>query len=218
MNRRAPPSTPQAPRGSGHVRIIGGRWRGSKLPVADVDGLRPTADRVRETLFNWLQSELGGARVLDLFAGSGALGLEAASRGASRVDLVEASPLAAAFLRETAARLMRGDGARAGNGAPAGHSNVSVHEATAATFLADAAAHGQVFDLVFIDPPFAAGLWNPTLAALVPCLAPRAWVYVESPPGTVVALPARWRLHRELSTRDSRAALFVVDGNRGDAA
>lgn len=216
MNRRAPPSIPQAPRGSGQVRIIGGRWRGSKLPVTDVDGLRPTSDRVRETLFNWLHADVSGSRAVDLFAGSGALGLEAASRGAVRVDLVEASPLAAASLRETAARLVRGDPGPSREGWAAGESNVSVHATTAARFLADAAACGEVFDLVFIDPPFAAGLWNSTFAALAACLAARARVYVESPPGAALGLPAGWRLHRELATRDSRAALFLVDRNRVD--
>ena len=213
MNRRAPPSNPQAPRASGQVRVIGGRWRGSKLPVVGVDGLRPTSDRVRETLFNWLQHDVAGARALDLFAGSGALGVEAASRGAASVDLVEASPVAAAALRDSVARLIRGSG-DAGAGAAGDRSSeqrVSVHATAAAAFLADAAARGKTFDLVFIDPPFAAGLWNATLAALVPCLAPRASVYVESPPGTAVTLPAGWRLHRELATRDARAVLYRVD-------
>src|SRR5688572_3855519 len=80
---------PPAPRASGQVRIVGGRWRGTKLRVVNRPGLRPTADRVRETLFNWLQPMLPGARVLDLFAGSGALGLEAVSRGAAQATLVE---------------------------------------------------------------------------------------------------------------------------------
>ena len=92
----------RASRGLGQVRLIGGRWRGSKLPVADVPGLRPTSDRVRETLFNWLGPVLPGARVLDLFAGSGALGLEALSRGAASAVLVEREPARPTRRRATA--------------------------------------------------------------------------------------------------------------------
>src|SRR3546814_3626920 len=96
------PSKPASP---GSVRIVGGSWRGTRLPVADVAGLRPTPDRVRETLFNWLQGSLPGARVLDLFAGTGALGLEAVSRGAREALLVERDPRLAGSLRDTIARL-----------------------------------------------------------------------------------------------------------------
>src|SRR5690606_17164758 len=101
------PPAPRAPsrsRPPGSVRIIGGRWRGSRLPVADADGLRPTSDRARETLFNWLQPVLPGARVLDLFAGSGALGLEALSRGARELLLVERDPAQAESLRDSCQR------------------------------------------------------------------------------------------------------------------
>ena len=102
MNRRAQTGRGQAP---GSVRIIGGRWRGTRLQVPHKPGLRPTSDRVRETLFNWLMPVLPGAKVLDLFAGSGALGLEAASRGAASVQLVEADPQLAQALQSAAARL-----------------------------------------------------------------------------------------------------------------
>ena len=97
MNGRRPSARGTTP---GSVRLIGGHWRGTRLPVPDVPGLRPTSDRVRETLFNWLQPMLPGARVLDLFAGSGALGLEAVSRGAASAQLVERDPALAAALRE----------------------------------------------------------------------------------------------------------------------
>jgi 16S rRNA (guanine966-N2)-methyltransferase len=200
MNRRAP--TPARP--AGQVRIIGGRWRGSKLPVPGVEGLRPTADRVRETLFNWLQPELAGTRVLDLFAGSGALGFEAASRGAAQVDLVESSPAAVAALRESAARLTKGDGDTAAS------TRIAVHPGSAAAFLDKAAHGGARWDVVFIDPPFAGGLWNATLAALPPCLAPHALVYVESGVDTVLAVPAGWAPHRELTTREAQARLYRV--------
>ena len=109
MNR-PPRPRPSARTGApGTVRIIGGRWRGTKLPVPDIDGLRPTSDRVRETLFNWLMPALPGSRVLDLFAGSGALGLEAVSRGAAQAVLVERDPAQAAGLRAVAERLQAGD-------------------------------------------------------------------------------------------------------------
>jgi 16S rRNA (guanine966-N2)-methyltransferase len=136
----------------GVVRIIGGRWRGSKLSVAEVAGLRPTADRVRETLFNWLQPKLAGARVLDLFAGTGALGLEAASRGAGTVVLIERDPALAASLRATAARL-----------AADGPSVVEIVCNDALQWLSR--APGIQFDLVFVDPPFADALWQPALEA-----------------------------------------------------
>lgn len=195
MTRKAPSDLPLR---ASQVRIIGGRWRGSRLPVLDVAGLRPTADRVRETLFNWLQAEIPGAQVLDLFAGSGALGFEAASRGAARVDLVDTAPAVAASLRATAARLGR-DGAKV---------EVQVHEQSALAFLA--AAEGRRWNLVFVDPPFSGGLWASSLVALSPCLAARAWVYLETPIGAVVPLPSDWVLHREQSTRQLRAALYRV--------
>ena len=175
----------------GSVRIIGGRLRGSKLPVADRPGLRPTSDRVRETLFNWLQPALPGARVLDLFAGSGALGFEAASRGAASVVLVERDAALAANLRGQATRL-RVDAAQ-------------VHHADAIAWLGQGT---EAFDIAFLDPPFDAGLWEPAAAALATRLAPGAWIYVESPAGVEPVLPAAWRRHRGGSTRDVEYALF----------
>ncbi|MBS0192943.1 MAG: 16S rRNA (guanine(966)-N(2))-methyltransferase RsmD [Proteobacteria bacterium] len=185
-----------SPAGAGSVRIIGGRWRGSKLPVADLPGLRPSADRVRETLFNWLQPMLHGANVLDAFAGSGALGLEAASRGAARVVLAESHPTLAAGLREQAQRLARGEDA---NG-------VEVVQEDVLRWLTRPPAAS--FDLVFLDPPFAAGLWERAVAALEPWLAMDAWLYVESPRGQVPALGENWLAHREGHTRDVRFALY----------
>ncbi|MFN7136952.1 MAG: 16S rRNA (guanine(966)-N(2))-methyltransferase RsmD [Thermomonas sp.] len=190
MNRaRANPSVARP----GSVRIIAGQWRGTRLPVPDRPGLRPTSDRVRETLFNWLQPVLPGARVLDLFAGSGALGLEAASRGAAHVQLVEADPLLAQALAGTAARL---DPQR----------RVAVHQGDALAFLR---AHVEApFDIAFVDPPFAAGLWPAVLELLPARLAARAWLYVESPADQVPELPAEWALHRENCTRQVRYALY----------
>ena len=178
--------------GVGQVRIIGGRWRGTRLPVPDKPGLRPTSDRVRETLFNWLQPMLPGARVLDLFAGTGVLGLEALSRGAASVQLVEADAALAVALGDAVRRLDAGEAA-------------SVHRGDA---LAWANAATARFDLAFVDPPFAAGLWEQVIDALPRLLADDAWLYLESPLGLVPAMPAGWRLHREGTTRDVRYALY----------
>jgi 16S rRNA (guanine(966)-N(2))-methyltransferase RsmD len=147
------------------VRIIGGLWKRSRLPVADLPGLRPTPDRVRETLFNWLGQDLSGWRCIDAFAGTGALGLEAASRGASEVRLVEQQPaLVAQLLRLTArlqaaaVRVERGDGV------------------TALQRLVPAS-----MDLVLLDPPFDSVLFEPALAAAARALAPEGFVYLEAP-------------------------------------
>ncbi|HZH44430.1 MAG TPA: 16S rRNA (guanine(966)-N(2))-methyltransferase RsmD [Lysobacter sp.] len=177
----------------GKVRLIAGRWRGTRLAVPDAPGLRPTSDRVRETLFNWLMPVLPGARALDLFAGSGALGLEAVSRGAAHATLVEREPRLAEALRATAARLPGGEAVR-------------VVQADALAWLEQ--ADEASFDLAFVDPPFAAGLRERVLARLPARLAPRAWLYVESPLDTVPALPADWALHREGHTREVRYALY----------
>lgn len=183
---------------TGKVRIIGGRWRGTRLAVADAPGLRPTSDRVRETLFNWLMPMLPGARVLDVFAGSGALGLEALSRGAAAAVLVERDPALAAELRALGARLPGGEAAQ-------------VVQADALAWLAAQPAAGAAapgFDLAFVDPPFAAGLWDRVWPALLPLLAPSAWLYAEAPADAPVRLPAEWDLHREGATREVRYALY----------
>lgn len=146
------------------VRIIGGRWRGRRLPVADVATLRPTPDRVRETVFNWLMPVIEGALCLDLFAGTGAFGFEAASRGAARVVMVERHPLLVAMLRKQAAVLQAGQ--------------VSIVAGEAASWLAGTAAS---FDVVFLDPPYESDLLPRCLALLSSraILRPGALVYVE---------------------------------------
>ena len=179
-------------KGVGQVRIIGGKWRGTRLPVPDRPGLRPTSDRVRETLFNWLQPVLPGARVLDLFSGSGALGLEAISRGAAHAQLVEADPGLAQALADSVRRLDAADA-------------VAIHRGDA---LAWVRSDAGPFDIVFVDPPFAAGMWEAVIAALPRLLSRNAWLYVESPAGHAPELPAQWRLHREGATRDVRHALY----------
>ncbi|MFZ6697289.1 16S rRNA (guanine(966)-N(2))-methyltransferase RsmD [Stenotrophomonas acidaminiphila] len=190
----APASRRPAHGGEGQVRIIGGRWRNTRLQVPSLEGLRPTSDRVRETLFNWLMPRLPGARVLDLFAGSGALGLEAVSRGAASAQLVERDPALAAGLRGVVERL-----------GAAGQ--VQVAAADALHWLQTAAP--MQADIVFIDPPFAAGLWPQVFERLPRHLAADAWLYVEAPVDAVPQVPAGWRLHREGGTRDVGYALYV---------
>lgn len=177
----------------GQVRIIGGKWRNMKLPVPLSPGLRPSSDRVRETLFNWLMPRLGGARVLDLFAGSGALGLEAVSRGAAQATLVERDAALSRQLRESVARLGAQD-------------QIAVVQADALQWLRQPA--GALADIAFVDPPFDDGLWEAVMAGLPPHLAPDAWVYVESPADQAPKMPALWLLHREGGTREVRFALY----------
>lgn len=158
-SRRTPAKPP------GEVRIIGGQWKRTRLPVATLEGLRPTPDRVRETLFNWLGQDLSGWRCLDAFAGTGALGFEAASRGAASVQLVETEPSLVArlhglqqHLQASSMRIQRGDG-------------VAVLRQSAPASL----------DLIFIDPPFGGALFQSALQAAAPALAPQGFIYLEAP-------------------------------------
>lgn len=148
------------------VRIIGGKHRGRKLPVADAPGLRPTPDRVRETLFNWLGQNLTGWRCLDLFAGSGALGFEAASRGAESVVLVEQSPRVAQGLQAAAALL--------------NEPGLHVVCADAMAYLGKPHASSAPLDLVFLDPPYGQGWLDRIIMPLLPHLASGARLYIES--------------------------------------
>lgn len=164
---RTKPSTAPAPvrRAVHEVRIIGGQWKRTKLPVADKPGLRPTPDRVRETLFNWLGHELAGWRCVDAFAGTGALGLEAASRGATDVLLVEQDAQLVEQLRSIQEKL----GAQA----------VRVERGNGLSALGRL-ANGTV-DLIFLDPPFDTGIHEKALAAAAGVLAPEGFVYLEAP-------------------------------------
>jgi 16S rRNA (guanine(966)-N(2))-methyltransferase RsmD len=161
---RAPrPGTAQGP---GEVRLIAGIWKRSRLRVLSRPGLRPTPDRVRETLFNWLGTDLSGWRVLDAFAGSGALGFEAASRGADQVVMLDQDP---AVVRELLAAHQRL------------HAPDSVHiiRAHAVDWMARCPAGS--FELVFIDPPFGADLAEQAAAQAVRLLVPGGWLVIESP-------------------------------------
>ncbi len=168
---------------NGRIRIIGGEWRGRKLPVPERPGLRPTPDRVRETLFNWLQPLLSGARCLDLFAGSGALGWEALSRGAGELVMVDSDRRVATKLRETARLLHCED-------------RLTVFQARALDYLAGPSRH---FDIVFLDPPFRQGLLSPCLQQLEDggWLAPHARIYFEHEAELgELPLPGGWRVSR----------------------
>lgn len=183
---------------TGTIRIIGGRWRGRRLAVPDRPGLRPTGDRARETLFNWLADRVAGATALDLFAGTGALGLEAASRGAARVVLVERDPALVARLESVRADWPGGE-------------TLEVVRADAPSWLAGATGP---FDLVFIDPPFEAQLHDRTLAALgrAGLLARDARVYVESParaPAPVSGTDSGWHVARDKRVGDVRMQLLA---------
>jgi len=187
----------------GEVRLIGGQWKRSKLPVPAVEGLRPTPDRVRETLFNWLGQDLTGLRCLDLFAGSGALGLEAASRGAKEVVLVERDAQLVKALRQHVERL--------------GAQQVQIHAGDALHWLGSAQSG---WDVVFIDPPFgaAANGWNETLfrdvlARVHPVLRGGAMIYLEAGrPWQETDLPALpWRLHRHGKAGAVHFHLFTLD-------
>jgi 16S rRNA (guanine966-N2)-methyltransferase len=177
----------RAPGGArNELRIIGGEWRGRRIQFPPLPALRPSPDRVRETLFNWLAPVIAGARCLDLFAGSGALGLEAASRGATRVLLVDHEPRVYAALAANVARL----------GAHRAQAQPQVLCADAFRYL-DAA--DEIFDIVFVDPPFGSGMLPRACAALAASarLAPGARVYLECEAGSgAPTLPAGWTLLR----------------------
>ena len=180
---------------AGKLRIIGGSLRGSKLLVPDAPGLRPTADRVRETVFNWLMPFIDGARCLDLFAGTGALGIEALSRGAGWVDFIETDPRLAQALRENLQRLRQ--------------ESASVRCGDAVTVLSSAPP-AQPYDIVFVDPPFTASLWEAAAGALHAggWLRDGALVCLEMPVQAQPALPPQWELHRSAAAGSVRYSLY----------
>lgn len=180
----------------GRLRIIGGQWRSRRLPVPHAPGLRPTPDRVRETLFNWLQPVLPGARCLDLFAGSGALGFEAASRGAARVVMVERDARLAAHLREQVAAL--------------GAEQIEVQARDGLGYLRQCE---EGFDLVFLDPPYRQGLLMDAIECLERpgLLRPGARVYLEhESDASAPKLPEGWEVLRETRAGDVRGVLVLI--------
>jgi 16S rRNA (guanine966-N2)-methyltransferase len=180
---------------AGEVRIIGGQWKRSKLPVADKPGLRPTPDRVRETLFNWLGQDLTGWSCVDVFAGTGALGFEAASRGAQQVLLIEQDGTLVSQLKKikeqlqaAAVQVQRGEGIAALKASPAGS-----------------------VDLVFLDPPFDADLFEPALQAAARAAKAGAYVYLEAPTtwNDEQLAPLGLTLHRHLKAGAVHAHLLL---------
>lgn len=170
-------------RPAGQIRIIGGQWRGRKLPVPDSPGLRPTTDRVRETLFNWLAPSMVDAQCLDCFAGSGALGLEALSRYAANATLLEMERSVAQQLQQNLATLKA--------------TNANVVNTNTLSYLAKP---GTPHNVVFVDPPFRKGLLEETLDLLEKngWLADDALIYVESEvENGLPPVPVHWDLHRE---------------------
>jgi 16S rRNA (guanine966-N2)-methyltransferase len=190
-----------APTGRNSVRIIAGAWRGRRIHFPDMPALRPTPDRIRETLFNWLQHSITGSRCLDLFAGSGALGLEALSRGAKEAVFVEQFPAAARALQ---AQLVRLGGSAKGR----------ILEMGAARFLR---TPGAPFDLAFLDPPFG----TDALAEYIPLLDAGNWlnlgglIYLENERAAgVPSLPAHWELLKSKSAGEVGYHLARVNGRK----
>ena len=179
---------------SGRLRIIGGEWRGRRLRVADSPGLRPTGDRVRETLFNWLQGRIAGASVLDLFAGTGALGLEALSRGAADAVFVERARRAARHLQDHLEQLGASDRGQVWCGDAGRYPG----------------ADAGPFDIVFLDPPFALALQQPMLSRMLAegWVQPEGVVYVESDArAAALDLPADWAVTRQTRAGDVHGVL-----------
>jgi 16S rRNA (guanine966-N2)-methyltransferase len=162
------------------IKIIGGQWRSRQIDVLDAEGLRPTPNRVRETLFNWLQSDIFNSHCLDLFAGSGALSFEAASRGAKTVVQIENNPTACEVLKSNAEKL--------------GASQIQVIQTDALTYLTKIPANP--FDIIFIDPPFGLNLvaQSGELLEKNNWLAPYAKIYIETETTLTFELPERWQL------------------------
>ncbi|MEQ4512162.1 MAG: 16S rRNA (guanine(966)-N(2))-methyltransferase [Dickeya sp.] len=187
----------QATSAPGQIRIIGGQWRGRKLPVPDSPGLRPTTDRVRETLFNWLAPVIAHSRCLDCFAGSGALGMEALSRAAAHATLLEAERNVARQLTQNLA-LLRAD-------------NAEVVNTDTLQWLAKSSS-ARTFDVVFLDPPFRRGLLDDTLRLLEAgdWLAEEAWIYIETEAeNRMLAIPPTWSLHREKTAGQVSYRLYI---------
>ncbi len=180
----------------GQFRIIGGDWRRRRLSFPARPGVRPTGDRVRETLFNWLQAVIAGARCLDLFAGSGALGLEALSRGAGGVTFVDRDPVLVTAIEDHLRHL-----------GGAGRARCVVADA-----LAFLDAGGGPWDIVFLDPPFDAGLLAPAVARLDKgLLAPEARIYLElAAAAPLPPLPAEWTLLRDARAGNVRYHLALA--------
>jgi len=195
QNKTIKKTTNRGVAGIGEVRIIGGNWRGRKLPVLNAEGLRPTSDRVRETVFNWLQFEVAGANCLDLFAGSGTLSFEALSREAKKASLLELDSVNAKQLKQNLQML-----------------NVNcatVLHTDSLQWLSQPAK--EAFDLIFVDPPFHKGLMQEAVDKLFTngYITDQTWLYLEQEKQLDwPSLPEGWVGHREKATSQVRFGLF----------
>lgn len=180
----------------GRIHIIGGSLRGSRLSVPMLPGLRPTPQRLRQTLFDWLAPVITGANVLDAFAGSGALGIEALSRGARAATFIERDRAQARAIEADLVRLHQ--------------DSTTVRCGDALRILAEPGT-GK-FDIVFVDPPFDAGIWGVAAAMLDAggLLVPRAWVYVEAGRDDAWEVPGHWQQHRQRDAGSVRGTLYRV--------
>lgn len=182
------------------VRIIAGKYRGCKIHFPDQQGLRPTGDRIRETLFNWLQGDIAGSRCLDLFAGSGALGFEAASRGAGYVLMIESAGPVVYALQENKCSLA------------VDHVDVIQHLFPNPLPLDDQGKSQQPFDIIFLDPPFRHGLIDHCVGYLEQhlLLAPNAKIYIEAEKDQQLNLPEHWTMLKEKSAGNVKFYLFSI--------
>jgi len=178
----------------GKLRIIGGRWRSRQLPIIEAEGLRPTTDRVRETVFNWLQQDIAGRRCLDLFAGTGALGFEAASRGAHEVVMVEKNTVVYQQLKQNAS-VLEAD-------------NVQLLHRDAIEYLQQLTSAAD-FDIVFLDPPYQSGLLPAAIAAL--SLPAGAIVYVEANKAEEIAVPENWIQLKDKTAGQIHYCLYEIE-------
>lgn len=181
----------------GKIRIIAGKWRGRKLDVHDFPGLRPTPDRVRETLFNWIQQEIVAARCLDLFAGTGVLAFEALSRGAAEVIMVESNPGIIESLRQQAETL--------------GSENHTIQLADAISWLKQGI---KGFDIIFLDPPFGKGLIEKSCATILEesLLNDNGLVYIESEKN--ITVPVGWRTLKQ--SKAGQVQYMLIQQRQGD--
>ncbi len=182
----------------GSIRIIGGKYRGQKVPVRDQEGLRPTTDRIKETVFNWLQSDIVGADCVDLFCGAGALSFEAVSRGAKHLTAIDIDHNNTKLLEQSKQRLAV--------------DNMDIVCTDALQWLQ---GQSDKADIIFIDPPFASELLNACLALLSkhPCIQDNTIIYIESAKRHTISLPANWCWHRHKTNGDVQYGIAIINTN-----